>query len=117
MEKTFALEPREAAMFGQLDQQRTQALAAVGALSLDMEAARKNLEAVADRQRALLQHAVVARGIERFENARMQNGALLVTVPDEVVEDPKMLMDGPPSAVRVHPGKAERPNGPTTDIK
>ena len=43
MEKTYQLDQRESAMLNSLDQERTQALAAVGALSLDMETARKNL--------------------------------------------------------------------------
>jgi hypothetical protein len=88
MEKTFQLDHREAAHLQQLDQERTQALAQVGALSLDMETARKNLDAVGERQRAFLRQAVIARGVDRFENARALNGALFVTLPDEPIPSP-----------------------------
>ena len=105
MEKTFPLESRETSALNLLDQQRTQALAAVGALSLDMEQARKNLETTAERQRAFLQQAVISRGIEQFDNARIQNGALVVTVPDVV-----------PTPVETGKGKAvERLNGSAAD--
>lgn len=82
MEKTYQLDQRESAMLNSLDQERTQALAAVGALSLDMETARKNLDAAQQKQQAFLRQAVMTRGVDRFENARMQNGALVVSLPD-----------------------------------
>ena len=82
MEKTYQLDQRESAMLQSLDQERTQALAAVGALSLDMETARKNLDAAAEKQRAFLRQVVMTRGIDRYENARMQNGSLVVALPD-----------------------------------
>jgi hypothetical protein len=104
MEKSFPLDSRESAACGQLDQQRTQCLAAVGALSLDMEQARKNLEATAERQRAFIQQLVAAKGIDRFENARVQNGALLVTVP-EVFQLPSI--EAP----------AARPNGAAAELE
>lgn len=83
MEKTYQLDQRETMLLGQLDQERTQALAVVGALSLDMETARKNLDAAAERQRGFIKQAVVARGIDRYENARAANGQLFVSLPDE----------------------------------
>ena len=85
MEKSFALDQKETLFITQLDQERTQALAVVGALSLDMEQARKTLDSAAERQRGFIRQAVSARGLERFENARVQNGALVVTVPDEAM--------------------------------
>jgi hypothetical protein len=104
MEKSYQLDQREAALLGQMDQERTQALAAVGALSLDMEQARKNLDAVAERQRSFLRQALSQRGIDRYENARMVNGALVVAMPDA------------PSAMEM-PVKMDRVNGPVIEAK
>jgi hypothetical protein len=101
MEKTITLDPKEQAMLAQVDQERTQALAMVGALSLDMEQARKNLDTVAERQRSFIRQALTSRGVERYENARAQNGALIVTMPDEM----SPLPTGRPIT-------AERVNGP-----
>jgi hypothetical protein len=99
MEKVFQLEQKEAALLGQLDQERTQTLAVVGALSLDMEQARKNLEAAAERQRAFIRQALLNRGVDRYENARAQNGSLIVTLPDAAPEitapAPRAGLNGP----------------------
>ena len=89
MEKTYQLDQREAALFGQADQERTQALAVVGALSLDMETARKNLDTAAERQRMLIRQALSTRNVERYENARVQNGSLFVSLPDLPVAAPE----------------------------
>jgi hypothetical protein len=88
MEKTYQLDSRESAMLQSLDQERTQALAAIGALSLDMETARKNLDAAAEKQRAFLRQAIMTRGVDRYENARMQGGALVVSLPDAPAPSP-----------------------------
>ena len=104
MEKSYQLDQREAALLGQMDQERTQALAAVGALSLDMEQARKNLDVVAERQRSFLRQALSQRGIDRYENARMVNGALVVAMPDA------------PSAMEM-PVKMDRVNGAVIEAK
>jgi len=106
MEKSFQLDQREASVAQQLDQERTQALAAVGALSLDMEQARKNLDAVAERQRAFVRQAVMTRGIENFVNARTGNGTLVVALPDEPVEMPAPV-----------PTAAEKVNGQAALIR
>ena len=82
MEKTFQLDQKEAAMLTQVDQERMQALAMIGALSLDMEQAKKNLDTAAERQRSFIRQTLSNRGIERYENARAANGSLIVTVPD-----------------------------------
>ena len=108
MEKSFQLDPKETALLGQLDQERTQALAMIGALSLDMEQARKNLDNAAERQRGFIRQAMSNRGIDRFDNARVQNGALLVTLPDS---NPLAL--GSESGVM----RVDRPNGQSIDVK
>jgi hypothetical protein len=106
MEKSFALDQKETVLLTQLDQERTQALAMVGALSLDMEQARKNLDTAAERQRSFIRQALIARGVERFDNARVQNGSFLVTVPDAMplVEGGGLTM-------------VERVNGPVAEVK
>lgn len=107
MEKTFSLDQKEAATLAQVDQERTQALAAVGALSLDMETARKNLELAADRQRSFVRQVLSNRGVERFDNARVQNGAVVVTLPDQPIPVPA------PAPVEGVSKSLERLNGPT----
>jgi hypothetical protein len=99
MEKTFTLDHKETAMLAAVDQERTNALAMVGALSLDMEQARKNLDSAAERQRSFIRQALSNRGVERYDNARAQNGTLIVSMPDE--------MPAPASG----PIKIERVNG------
>jgi hypothetical protein len=105
MERTFQLDQKELAAMQQADQERTQALAMVGALSLDMEQARKNLDSTAERQRSFIRQALDKRGVERYENARAVNGALVVTLPDEpptIGSGPKMVdkVNGTASEVR-----------------
>src|SRR5215469_18737198 len=99
MEKTYTMDQREAQQLQQMEQDRMQALAAVGALSLDMEAARKNLDAVAERQRAFIRLACDKRGLEKYDGARIQNGTLFVNVPDM------------PIAMDALPVRVDRPNG------
>jgi len=100
MEKTFPLDKKEAMQLQQIDQERTQALAMIGALSLDMEAARKNLETASERQRNFIRTALEKRNVERYENAQVRNGALLATLPDE-------------TPLAVPDIQVERLNGPT----
>lgn len=107
MEKTYQLDQREAALFGQADQERTQALAVVGALSLDMETARKNLDTAAERQRMLIRQALSTRGVERYENARVQNGSLFVSMSDMPISVPE-----PEGGVVM-----DRVNGPAKQLK
>jgi hypothetical protein len=107
MEKTFQLDQKEQSMLAQVEQERTQALAAVGALSLDMEQARKNLDTAAERQRTFIRQILSNRGVERFENAGIRNGALVVSMPDPAAAPP-LSLDG-----RV----PERVNGPIEHVK
>jgi hypothetical protein len=115
MEKTYNLDQKENAMLMQIDQERTQALAAVGALSLDMEQARKNLDNAAERQRSFIRQALSTRGVEQFQNARAQNGALIVTLPE-----PMPQLNLPPAPASPLPADGlkvvERVNGPASDI-
>ena len=103
MEKSFQLDQKEITLLGQLDQERTQALAMVGALLLDLEQAKKNLDTAGERQRACVRQALTNRSVDRFDNARVQNGALLVTLPDQN-----------PLAAGSEVMRVERPNGQKT---
>jgi hypothetical protein len=107
MEKSYQLDQKEMNLLQPLDQERTNALATIGALSLDMETARKNLDTAAERQRAFIRQALINRGVDRFDNARIQNGALLVTIPDS-----NPATDNP-AGMRV----ADRPNGTPADVR
>ncbi|HEY6272612.1 MAG TPA: hypothetical protein VIX19_11550 [Terriglobales bacterium] len=103
MEKSYQLEQREVANLSQLEQERTQALAMIGALSLDMEQAKKNLDSSAERQKAFVRQALANRGIDKYENARTQQGTLFVSLSDPPPDLAK------PEVVRnIH----DRPNGP-----
>jgi hypothetical protein len=107
MEKTYQLDQREAGLFQAADQERTQALAVVGALSLDMEQARKNLDTAAERQRMLIRQALSTRGVERYDNARAQNGALIVSLPDmpTASEAEPVVLNGPAAKQQVKHAK------------
>lgn len=105
MEKVYHLDQKETAMLAQVDQERTNALAMVGALSLDMEQARKTLDSAAERQRSFIRQALSSRGVERYDNARAQNGALIVTT----AEEPPTF--SAPSAEAAVP-RMDRVNGP-----
>jgi hypothetical protein len=108
MEKSFQLDQRENALLGQVEQARTQALAAIGALSLDMETAKKNLDMVAEQQRYHIRQALLTRNIERYENARVQNGSLIVLMPES----------DPPAMSNLEGMKiVDRPNGMTATVK
>lgn len=103
MEKQFALDQRESAQLSQMEQERTNALAMVGALSLDMEQARKNLDIALEKQRGFLRSALSSRGVERYENARIANGAIIAALPD--------MLEPPPA-----PTAGGKPNGAPTVI-
>ncbi len=106
MEKTFTLDQRELAMLQTVDQERTQALAMVGALSLDMEQARKNLDAAAERQRSFIKQVLANRGVDAYESARAQNGMVVAVVPDM-----PQVPAPPANGLKA----VERVNGPVVD--
>jgi hypothetical protein len=97
VEQSFQLDAKENAALAQLEQDRTQALAGIGALMLDLEQGRKNLEGAVERQKAFIRTALAVRNVEGYENARLINGSLVVTMPNAPLE---MMPAAPP------------PNGP-----
>jgi hypothetical protein len=109
MEKTFQLDAREGNALQQFDQARTQALAMIGALTLDMEQAKKNLDSAAEQQRAFIRQALAVRNVDQYDNARAANGTLIVTVPDTPP-------NAPASPVEVMaPHRENRTNGPVVE--
>ena len=96
MEKSFPLERNETAQLTQLDQARTQALAMIGALKMDLKKAKRQWESTQEQQRAFIRQALLSRGVDRYENARATPDALIVTLPEEpapVLPSPAMTKD------------------------
>ena len=84
MEKTIQLDPREMQQATGIEEQRMRALAQIGALSLDMEQARKNHEVANERQREFIRQVLESRGIEQFDSARAVPNGILVSIPDSI---------------------------------
>ena len=82
MEKSIKWEGNEAMMMQGLDQKKTQALAQIGALMMDLETAKKNLEAVNEEFKSAIRNALASRGINQVETARPVPGGLIVNIPD-----------------------------------
>lgn len=82
MEKTIKWEPTEAPVMQQLEFERMQTLAQIGALMMDLDNAKKNLESINERQKVAIRQALNARGIDRFDSARPTPGGLTLQIPD-----------------------------------
>jgi hypothetical protein len=85
MEKTVTLLPAETQMISSFDQERQQALANYGALSMDLETARKAVESAVEKQRAFLRATLIAKGFDQYQNARLDqnNTVIVVQMPPE----------------------------------
>ena len=70
-QKAFSLEAPEQQFLEGLNNERQQALAQYGALSLDMDVAKKSLESIQERQRAFVRQALMQRGVQDFQSARI----------------------------------------------
>ena len=95
MEKAISLDQREIMGLSQIEQERTQALAAVGALSLDMENARKNLDSILGRQKNFIMMVLSNRGIDRYESARLIGREIIVNLPEIVPTDINQVIEKP----------------------
>lgn len=82
MERTIKWEAGEAAQMTVIEQEKTQILAQIGALMMDLETVKKRLDGVNDRQRAAIQTAIQAHGIQQFESARPIQGGVVLQIPD-----------------------------------
>lgn len=85
MEKTIKWEGAEISQMQSIEQERTQVLAQIGALMMDLENAKKNLETVNGKHKSLIQQALTSRGINQFESARPVQGGISITVSEQVV--------------------------------
>lgn len=94
MEKTFKLEPKELAAHNQLEQERTQTLAQIGGLSLDLEAAKQRLNSALEHQRSFIRSALIHRGVDQFQAAQIMNGSVICSIPDEPMAAPAEVIEG-----------------------
>lgn len=92
MEKTIKWEGAEVFQVQQIEQEKTQVLAQIGALMLDLETAKKNLETVNEKFKAVVKQAIQSRGINQFDSARPMPGGVSLTIPDAAI--PLKVIDG-----------------------
>jgi hypothetical protein len=76
MQETFPLEDHEVALAAECEKDRTQALSIIGALMLDLEQAKKNLEVAAERQRSFVRAFLAERHIFQFDRAQVEGSNL-----------------------------------------
>lgn len=93
MEKTIKFEHSEMAQMAQIEQERIQTLAQIGALMMDLETVKKQLEGINERNKAAVRKILSDRGIDNVVSVRPIQGGLVATLPEdrrfEVVEDSK----------------------------
>ena len=82
MEKTIKWDASEDMQMRTIENDRTQVLARIGALMMDLDTAKKDLETVNGRQRSVIQQSLQSKGITQFESARPIPGGLVLQIPD-----------------------------------
>lgn len=82
IEKTIKWDSSEESQMKVIENDRTQVLARIGALMMELEEVKKNLEAINGRQRAAVQQVLSNRGITQFESARPIPGGIVLTIPE-----------------------------------
>lgn len=91
MEKTIRFEHSEMSQMAQIEQERIQALAQIGALMMDLETVKKQLETINERNKAAVRKILSDRGIDNVVSVRPIQGGLVATLPEEkrfeLVED------------------------------
>lgn len=90
MEKIIKWEQNESMHMSQIENERTQVLAQIGALMMDLETAKKALDTINSKHKSAIQQALNSRGIMQFESARPIQGGVVLNVPEqrEVVNGP-----------------------------
>lgn len=85
MEKSVPLNQAETQLVQQFDQERTNALAMYGALTMDIKNAEKQVEAAMEKQRAFLRSTLITKGYTQYDNARLVNNntEIVISVPDQ----------------------------------
>ena len=84
MEKAFDLNPKELAMFGQLEQDNLKANATYGVLARQMKETEQRIWQTEEAQRSFIRQVLKDRGVEQFPNAKLEPGRVIVTLPDEM---------------------------------
>lgn len=82
MERTIKWEPAEDVQMKMIEQEKTQILAQIGALMMDLDLVKQKLQAINDRQRAAIQQVIQSRGIGAFESARPIQGGVVLQISD-----------------------------------
>ena len=83
MEKSITFSSSESSQSQQIEQERTQILAQIGTLMMDLETAKKLLDSATERRNAFVRQIVSSAGIYRFDSVRPVKDGLIVTVPDD----------------------------------
>jgi uncharacterized membrane-anchored protein len=84
MEKLIEYGQGEIAISRQLDFERIQALAQVGALMLDLETAKKHLDFCNEKRNNFVKQVLANNGITQFDSARPTKEGVVATIPDEL---------------------------------
>ncbi|HZF24035.1 MAG TPA: hypothetical protein VE030_11295 [Burkholderiales bacterium] len=123
MERSFRLLDYEAEQQTRMEQELQNTLANYGALTLQLEAVKARIPQVEERQRTFVGQVAARANAGQFQSARIANGHLICTVPDEPMGLPNPVpaglpvLDsaGGPVAVPEHraaEGRKPRVNGP-----
>lgn len=97
MQKAFNLQPHETQQSQQLEAERLDLLAQLGAMKLEDERIRARLPQVVEEQRKLVRGTVQRLGIERYNSAIFREGNVIVDVPDEPPAPPAGNEPAPPA--------------------
>lgn len=84
MEKMIRWENAELPQMQAIETERIQILAQIGALMMDLDVAKKNLDALNGRHKAAIQQVLQNRGIGQFESARPVQGGVMLQIPDTI---------------------------------
>ena len=82
MEKSFDLTPPELQAFSALEQDNLRANATYGILARQMRDAEQRIAQSEEAQRNFIRAAIQNRGIEQFQNARLEPGRIVCTLPE-----------------------------------
>lgn len=89
MDKLITFTSNEVAQARTIEEERTQALAQIGALYMDLDAAKKGLDTCNDRRTTFFRQVLANSGIHQFESARATKDGIVVTIPNELIEKNK----------------------------
>ena len=96
MEKSFDLTPKELQSLGALEQDNLRANATYGVLARQMRETEQKVAQSEEAQRQFVRNTLHDRGVDQFQQARIEQGRILCTLFEEM----------PPSAPQT-----TRPNG------